>query len=75
MSGVFGGLTLPEMNTRQLAMAGAGGGSVSNSRTINMGGLTVNVNGYSAQNDSDLANMVADRINQMLNEDDSVWGR
>ena len=75
MSGVFTGLSIPEINASQLALAGAGGGSVSNSKTINMGGLTVNVNGYNVQNDDDLADKVADRINAMLNEDDSVWGR
>ena len=76
MSGVFTGLSIPEINAGQLAQAGAGGGgTVSNSKTINMGGLTVNVNGYNVQNDDDLADKVADRINAMLNEDDSVWGR
>ena len=75
MSGVFTGLSIPEVNAGQLALAGAGGGSVSNSKTINMGGLTVNVNGYNVQNDDNLADKVADRINAMLNEDDSVWGR
>jgi len=75
MSGVFTGLSIPEINAGQLALAGAGGGSVSHSKTINMGGLTVNVNGYNVQNDDDLADKVADRINAMLNEDDSVWGR
>ena len=75
MSGVFTGLSIPEVNAGQLALAGAGGGTVSNSKTINMGGLTVNVNGYNVQNDDDLADKVADRINAMLNEDDSVWGR
>jgi hypothetical protein len=75
MSGVFTGLSIPEISAGQLALAGAGGGSVNNSKTVNLGGLTVNVNGYNAQNDNDLANMVAHRINEMLNEDDSVWGR
>jgi len=37
--------------------------------------VQVVVNGYNAQNDNDLANMVAHRINEMLNEDDSVWGK
>ena len=76
MSGVFTGLSIPEINAGQLALAGAGGGgTVSNSKTINMGGLTVNVNGCNVQNDDDLADKVANRINAMLNEDDSVWGR
>ena len=68
MSGVFTGLSIPEINAGQLAQAGAGGGgTVSNSKTINMGGLTVNVNGCNVQNDDDLADKVADRINAMLN--------
>jgi hypothetical protein len=75
VSGAFTGLTLPELNAGQLALVGAGGGTVSNNRTINMGGLTVNVNGYNAQNDNDLADTVVHRINEMLNEDDKVWGR
>lgn len=68
MSGVFTGLSILEINAGQLAQAGAGGGgTVSNSKTINMGGLTVNVNGCNVQNDDDLADKVADRINAMLN--------
>lgn len=33
------------------------------------------VNGYNVQNDDDLADTVARRINDMLNEDGSVWGK
>jgi hypothetical protein len=33
------------------------------------------VNGYNARNDNDLADTVVQRINEMLNEDDKVWGR
>ena len=40
-----------------------------------MGGLSVVVNGYNAKNDEDLADTVVHRINEMLNEDDKVWGR
>ncbi|MCR4554704.1 MAG: hypothetical protein K5752_07275 [Succinivibrionaceae bacterium] len=59
MSGVFTGLSIPEINAGQLAQAGAGGGgTVSNSKTINMGGLTVNVNGCNVQNDDNLADKV-----------------
>ena len=39
--------------------------------TIN--GLSVNVNGYNAKNDNDLADTVVHRINEMLNEDSRVW--
>ncbi len=55
-------------------MAGGGGG-VTNNRTINMGGLSVVVNGYEAKNDNDLADTIVHRINDMLNEDGSVWGK
>jgi len=71
----FTGLTIPEISGAQLAMAGAAGGGVTNNRTINMGGLSVVVNGYEAKNDNDLADTIVHRINEMLNEDDSVWGK
>jgi FlaA1/EpsC-like NDP-sugar epimerase len=44
-------------------------------RTINMGGLSVVFNGYEAKNDNDLADTIVHRINDMLNEDGSVWGK
>ena len=56
-------------------MAGAGGGGVTHNRTINMGGLSVVVNGHEAKNDNDLADSIVHRINDMLNEDGSVWGK
>ena len=74
VGGAFTGLSLPEIGAGQLTLAGAGGG-VTNNRTINMGGLSVVVNGYNAKNDEDLADTVVHRINEMLNEDDKVWGR
>ena len=43
-------------------------------RWLAFNGLSVNVNGYNAQNDNDLADTVVHRINEMLNEDDKVWG-
>ena len=67
----FTGFSVPEIGGAQLAMAGAGGG-VTNNRTINMGGLSVVVNGYEAKNDNDLADTIVHRINDMLNEDGSV---
>lgn len=73
MDAMFTGICLPELQAGQLGFAGAGG--VTNNRTVNMGGLTVNVNGYNARNDDDLADTVVQRINDMLGEDDSVWGR
>ena len=75
VSGAFTGLSLPELNAGQLALAGAGGSGsvVNNNRSI--GSVQVVVNGYNAQNDDDLADTVVHRINEMLNEDDKVWGR
>ena len=70
----FTGLALPEIGAGQLAMAGAGGG-VTNSRSVTINGLSVNVNGYEAHNDNDLADTIVHRINEMLNEDGSVWGK
>ena len=70
----FTGLSVPEIGGAQLAMAGGGGG-LTNNRTINMGGLSVVVNGYEAKNDNDLADTIVHRINDMLNEDGSVWGK
>ena len=74
MRGVFAGLSIPEFNAGQLALAGAGGGTVSRSRIISRGCLTVKVNGCSVQKDGGLADKAADRIKAMLNEDE-VWGR
>jgi hypothetical protein len=72
----FTGLSIPDINAGQLAMAGAGAvGGVTNNRTINMGGLSIAVNGYEAKNDDDLADTIVHRINEMLNEDGSVWGK
>ncbi len=67
----FTGLSVPQMGTGQLAVAG--GGAVTNNRTVNMGGVTVHVNGYNSKNDSDLADAVVRRINEMLDEGGSVW--
>ena len=75
VSEAFTGLSLPELNAGQLALSGAGGGSVNNIKNVTVNGLSVNVNGYNAQNDNDLADTVVHRINEMLNEDDKVWGR
>ena len=74
VGGAFTGLSLPEIGAGQLAMAGAGGGSVVNN-TRSIGSLQVVVNGYNARNDSDLADTVVHRINEMLNVDSRVWGK
>ena len=75
VGGAFTGLALPEISAGQLAVAGAGSGGsvVNNNRSI--GSVQVVVNGYNARNDNDLADTVVQRINEMLNEDDKVWGR
>ena len=51
-------------------MALAGGGTT---RTTNLGGVYITVNGYNARNDDELAQTVADKINGMIHEDDSVF--
>ena len=63
MGDAFAGLAIPEISAGQLALAG---------RSIL---LSVAVNGYNDKNDNDLADTVVQRIKEMLNEDDSVWGR
>ena len=40
-----------------------------------MGGLSVVVNGYEVKNDDDLADAIIQRINDIFNEDGSVWGK
>jgi hypothetical protein len=66
-----GSLRMPE-----LAMAGGGTTTTTtnnNQRTINMGGIHLTVNGYNVQNDDQLAAMVANKINDMMEEDGSVF--
>jgi len=74
VSAAFTGLSLPDIGAGQLAMAGAGGG-VTNNRSVTINGLSVSINGYEAKNDTDLADTIVHRINEMLNEDGSVWGK
>ena len=72
----FTGLSIPDINAGQLALAGGGAaGGVTNNRSMTINGLSVNINGYEAKNDDDLADTIVHRINNMLNEDDSVWGK
>lgn len=61
----FTGLALPELNAGTLTMAAARGGIVNNSRSVHI----------NAKNDDDLADTVVHWINEMLNEDGSVWGK
>ena len=66
-------LTLPYFdgsgwNFPQAALAGGG-----TTRTTNLGGVYITVNGYNARNDDELAQIVADKINGMIHEDDSVF--
>ena len=55
-------------NFPQAALAGGG-----TTRTTNLGGVYITVNGYNARNDDELAQTVADKINGMIHEDDSVF--
>ena len=41
--------------------------------SVNLGGVYITVNGYNARNDDELAQTVADKINGMIHEDDSVF--
>ena len=51
------------------------GESFVNNRSMTINGLSVNINGYEAKDDNDLADTIVHRINDMLNEDGSVWGK
>lgn len=70
--------TLPEINIPRLNTSGwnlpqaalAGGGTTKNT---NLGGVHITVNGYNARNDNELAQIVADKINEMIDQDDSVY--
>ena len=48
---------------------------MTNNRSMTINVLSVNINGYEAKDDNDLADTIVHRINDMLNEDDSVWGK
>ena len=70
--------SLPEINIPRLNTSGwnlpqvalAGGGTTKNT---NLGGVHITVNGYNARNDNELAQIVADKINEMIDQDDSVY--
>jgi len=68
-SDLFSGMSLPQM---QAALAG-GGTTTNNNKTTNLGGVRIYVSGYNVQNDDQLADKVATRINEMLDEDESVF--
>ena len=70
MNKALTGMVIPSMNAGQLALAGP----TTNNRTVNVGGIHVSINGYQAQDDADLANMVARRLNEELNRESAVWG-
>lgn len=66
-------LTLPHFdgsgrNFLQAALAGGG-----TTRTTNLGGVYITVNGYNARNDDELAQNAADKNNDMIDQDDSVF--
>lgn len=71
----IGGLGLDGLRLPELALAGGGTTTTTNNnqRTINMGGIYLTVNGYNVQDDDALASMVANKINEMLDEDGSVF--
>ena len=74
----FPRVSLPEINIPRLNTSGwnfpqaalAGGGTTKNT---NLGGVHITVNGYNARNDNELAQIVADKINEMIDQDDSVY--
>ena len=66
-------INMPRMNTSgwnlpQAALAGGG-----TTKNTNLGGVHITVNGYNARNDNELAQIVADKINEMIDQDDSVY--
>ena len=75
------GLQLPDVDFKALnlphvpaiAGAGVGGTTTTNNKTTTINGLRVIVNGYNVQNDDELAERVANKINDMLDEDGSVF--
>lgn len=74
------GFTIPDMsslNLPDLALAGAGGATATttnnNNKTTNLGGVNIYVTGSNNQSADELAKTVADKINDMLDEDNSVF--
>lgn len=74
----MGAFSLPEISIPHITGGGwnipqpalAGGGTT---RTTNLGGVHITVNGYNARNDDELAQIVANKINDMIDQDDSVY--
>lgn len=69
MNKAFAGMQMPSMSASQLALAGT-----TNNRTVNVGGIQVAVNGYNARSDTDMAKLIARRLNEELNRESAVWG-
>lgn len=74
------GFTIPDvssLNLPDLAFAGAGSTNTTttnnNQKTTNLGGVNIYVTGGSNQDADELARTVADKINDMLDEDNSVF--
>lgn len=69
----FEALKMPHIP--QAALAGAGSSNVTNTnnKTTNLGGVHITVNGYNVRNDDELARVLADKINGMMEEDDAVF--
>ncbi|MCD8147855.1 MAG: hypothetical protein LUD84_11390 [Clostridiales bacterium] len=58
----------------ELALASGGTTTTNNNQnTTNLGGISIVVNGYNAQDDNALAKMVADKISDMFDEDTAVF--
>ncbi len=63
-------VSLLTSNGKGLTNAGI---TTDNSKTTNMGGITIQVNGYSVKDDNELAKTIANKISRMINVDDSVY--
>lgn len=70
-------LNLSDVDLQMPELALAGGGTTTttnnNQNTTNLGGISVVVSGYNAQDDNALAKMVADKISDMFEEDNAVF--
>ena len=77
MGGLFGDdFAFKNLGLPDLAFAGVGGGTTTtnnNQKTTNLGGVNIYVTGSNNQSSDDLAKTVADKINDMLDEDNSVF--
>ena len=75
----FPQIDFPAFDFPQPAFAGMAAGAATtnhttnNTRTTNLGGVHITVNGYQTRDDDELAKVVADKINGMISEDDAVY--